>query len=127
MNVAPSRLFLYGTLMPGHRAWPMLAPHARDARPAHAPGVLYDTGRGYPGACFDEVLRAGTSLVHGVVVTLDDAASATVLARLDRYEGPAYRRVVVRLDDGDVAHAYDWIGPRRDLRVLDDGRWPKPG
>src|SRR4051794_28689689 len=45
-------LFVYGTLMPGHLRWSMLAPHATDQRPATVPGTLYDTGNGWPAAVF---------------------------------------------------------------------------
>ena len=48
------RLFVYGTLAPGHEAWPVLEPWVvgAPASPTRSPGCLYDTGRGYPAATF---------------------------------------------------------------------------
>ena len=44
----PTSVFVYGTLMPGHLRWEVLAPHAAEHRPASVDGVLWDTGRGWP-------------------------------------------------------------------------------
>ena len=45
----PDRVFVYGTLMPGRRAWPLIAPLVTGApEDAWLPGRVHDTGRGYP-------------------------------------------------------------------------------
>src|SRR6185295_7476071 len=50
-----AHLFVYGTLRPGDVRWPLLAPYvADDGVPDSVDGRVYDTGRGYPAAVFDE-------------------------------------------------------------------------
>ena len=50
-----SHLFVYGTLQPGDVRWPFLAPYVADEGvPDTVCGRVYDTGRGYPAARFDE-------------------------------------------------------------------------
>ncbi len=118
--------------MPGHGAWALVERAVVGVTPARADGRLYDTGLGYPAACFapatstDGDNTTDAARVHGVVVVLDPAHASTTLRRLDRYEGPGYRRIALTLDDGTRAHAYDWIGPLRDLVAIESGQWPKP-
>lgn len=80
-------MFVYGTLRPGGRAWPMIGPLVIGAPVgASLPGRVYDTGFGYP------ALRlGGPGRAHGTLLTLRDPVAAMPL--LDDYEGPAYRRV----------------------------------
>jgi gamma-glutamylcyclotransferase (GGCT)/AIG2-like uncharacterized protein YtfP len=96
----PARLFVYGTLQPGQRAWHLLEPLVDEAVRASTAGRLFDTGLGFP------ALLPGDELVPGHVVTLRDPASA--LARLDRYEGPGYvrRRIAVQ---GRPCWTYVWM------------------
>jgi gamma-glutamylcyclotransferase (GGCT)/AIG2-like uncharacterized protein YtfP len=91
----------------------MLRPLVQNAEPAVVAGALYDTGRGYPAACFDE-----PGEIPGWILVLDPARSAAAIEMLDRLEGPEYQRVRVRTRDGRPADAYTWIGPRRDLVPL---------
>ena len=116
----PSRLFVYGTLMPGHVLWPDLAPYARAHEPATAPGRLWDTGLGFPCIRFD----ADGPPVPGVLVDLHPDQVDAVLRMLDRIEdeGRLYRRVVVTTSAGP-AFAYEWLGPTEGLASLADG-WP---
>jgi len=86
----PARVFVYGTLQPGARAWWRLAPAARRTWPATTPGRVHDTGRGYPALVRDPAAVAPGVLAVGHVVELDDPAAA--LPALDAYEGPDYRR-----------------------------------
>ena len=79
------------------------------------PGRLYDTGRGYPGAVFDD----GPGLVHGWCCTLVDPP----LDDLDAFEGDEYARLEVRCVDGTDALTYHWIAPIAGLTPLSDGRW----
>ena len=113
----PSRVFVYGSLMPGQRAWPLAREHADPhvlPRPAFLPaGSVADTGHGYPALSLD-----GGTGVPGYVVELADPVTA--LPALDGYEGPEYERIRVVLDDGAVCWAWLWTAAR-------DGHVPLPG
>jgi gamma-glutamylcyclotransferase (GGCT)/AIG2-like uncharacterized protein YtfP len=110
--------------MPGQGAWELVAASAiGDPEPASAPGTLHDTGRGYPAACFD---AGAPTRIQGVVVRLAGSHSHATLRRLDRFEGPEYRRITVATTAGS-ADAYDWIGPRNALVTIESGVWPKLG
>jgi gamma-glutamylcyclotransferase (GGCT)/AIG2-like uncharacterized protein YtfP len=83
----PDRVFVYGTLMPGRRAWGLIAPHVvGEPEPAWLAGRVHDTGRGYPA-----LRQGGPGWAHGAVLRLADPAAS--LPALDEYEGPDYRRV----------------------------------
>jgi len=107
----PAVVFVYGTLQPGQRAWPMLAGHAVESRRATVPGRVCDTGRGYPA-----LLPGGTARAAGWLVAVRDPAA--LLPRLDRYEGREYRRLRVAADDGTACWTYRWAGPEAALTVL---------
>jgi gamma-glutamylcyclotransferase (GGCT)/AIG2-like uncharacterized protein YtfP len=85
------KLFVYGTLKPrsGER-------RARTHGAVRLRGRLWDLGA-YPGAILDPT---ASGFVHGEVI--DGGDDAELLARLDAYEGPEYRRdrVSVQTDDG---------------------------
>jgi gamma-glutamylcyclotransferase (GGCT)/AIG2-like uncharacterized protein YtfP len=116
-----TRLFVYGTLAPGHSAWSVLEPWVV-GRPAAdaAIGCLYDTGRGYPGATFG---ADGPRLVYGTVVELDPARVDAALAALDRYEGNEYGRIVIRTEQGAEVATYAWIAPLNGCQAVAGGRW----
>ena len=102
----PPAVFVYGTLQPGHRAWPLLAEHAvGPPRRATVAGQVCDTGLGYPA-----LLPDGSARAPGWVVTVRDPVSA--LDHLDRYEGSEYRRIrVAAAPDGGPRTAcwtYAW-------------------
>jgi gamma-glutamylcyclotransferase (GGCT)/AIG2-like uncharacterized protein YtfP len=123
------RLFVYGTLMPGRDAWPVLEPWVVGApEPDAVIGCLYDTGRGYPAATFgpglDEDGSAGETVVHGAVVTLDPTRSPDALTAIDRYEGSEYCRISVRTEAGVEAATYAWIAPLAGCRPVPGGRFP---
>lgn len=105
----PSRVFVYGTLMPGEPLWPALAPFAVAWEEVSAAGRVWDTGNGYPGVFFD-----GAGAVPGVPVALLDGIEE---------EGTLYRRVQVATTGGP-AWAYEWLGPTAGLSPLPDG-WPR--
>lgn len=113
----PSRVFVYGSLMPGQRAWWRIAGHAapgRAPRPATLPDAsVADTGQGYP------ALTLGGDGVTGFVVELADPVAA--LRTLDRYEGPQYRRIRVVPDGGAVCWAWLWTAGRAGHRPLPRG------
>lgn len=81
-------LFVYGTLMPGQPRWDLLRRYAADPGwAAHVPGLLFDTGQGYPAARFDpETSGPGGDMVAGYCVPLLQASSSIALGELDRYE-----------------------------------------
>jgi gamma-glutamylcyclotransferase (GGCT)/AIG2-like uncharacterized protein YtfP len=116
----PAALFVYGTLQPGHRAWPLLAGHAA-RRPVRAtvPGRVCDTGRGYPALLPDRAKRA-----LGWLVTVRD--TAVLLARLDRYEGAEYRRIrlaaMTAAARGTACWTYVWTAEASGLTPV-DGAW----
>lgn len=110
-------LFVYGTLMPGHLRWRMLAAHALDQRPATVPGTLYDTGQGWPAAVFG---RTPTQTrVPGWVVWFSADDLAGLLPGLDEMEGigpvpdaavDPYVRIRVPIDS--VTEAWGWHATR---------------
>jgi gamma-glutamylcyclotransferase (GGCT)/AIG2-like uncharacterized protein YtfP len=117
-----TRLFVYGTLMPDGGAWEVLAPWTvGDAVIDAVPGVLYDTGRGYPAATF---AADAAALVHGVVVRLDPGRATAALAALDRYEAEEYERVTVCTRAGVEVTTYAWVAPLDRCRAVSGGRWP---
>jgi gamma-glutamylcyclotransferase (GGCT)/AIG2-like uncharacterized protein YtfP len=116
-----SALFVYGTLMPGHLRWNLLEARAHRHGPARVPGLLYDTGNGWPAADLSAALgghHAEGGLVPGWLVELDSIGLGSLLAELDAMEGigsppdPAtdpYLRVRVTVDSangGREAWAY---------------------
>ena len=112
----PSRVFVYGLLMPGQESWHRLEPYATGTpRPATLPGTVWDTGLGYPAL----TLHDGPG-VPGHVVELRDPVGA--FPSLDDYEGPEYRRIRVALPDGTVCWTYLWAEPSVPLIPLAN-RW----
>ncbi|BBF99533.1 MULTISPECIES: gamma-glutamylcyclotransferase family protein [Pseudonocardia] len=113
----PSRIFVYGSLMPGQHAWPLARGHADPLvlpRPAFlSVGGVADTGHGYPALSLD-----GTTGVPGYLVELADPVRS--LPALDDHEGPEYRRIRVVLEDGAVCWVWLWTASR-------DGHVPLPG
>lgn len=96
---APTRVFVYGTLLagePNHRvlAGARLVANAR-TEPAFE---LRDLGA-FPG-----LVRGGAHAVAGEVYEVDEAT----LAALDRLEGHprSYRRTRIALDDGSLVETY---------------------
>ena len=119
-------LFVYGTLMPGHLRWPMLAADAIDQRPATVPGTLYDTGRGWPAAVFG--LTATGRTVPGWVVWFPVRSLGALLPALDEMEGigpipdrstDPYVRIRVPVDSVTEAWAYHATHTRSSWRAID--------
>jgi gamma-glutamylcyclotransferase (GGCT)/AIG2-like uncharacterized protein YtfP len=112
----PSRVFVYGLLMPGQPSWPLMAPHdTGEPRAAVLPGSVSDTGLGFPALTRDGAVGE----VPGYVVELADPLDA--LPGLDEYEGPEYRRVRVVLGDGTVCWTYLWVETSVPLTPLPHG------
>ncbi|MCU1625720.1 MAG: hypothetical protein JWP64_669 [Pseudonocardia sp.] len=114
----PARLFVYGSLQPGGRAWGRLAPAlAGEPHRATLPGTLLDTGFGYPA-----MLREPGPGVPGWMIPVRDPAA--LLPELDAYEGPQYVRVrVVMPETGEVCWAYVWTAGVAGFRPVSGG-WP---
>lgn len=121
-NHPATLLFVYGTLMPGERRWPMLAPYAASWRTATARGRLWDTGNGYPAATFD----VDASEIPGAVVVLAPDTSDEAIRLFDEIEaeGLLFRRVEITTSRGD-ALTYEWLGPTNGLASLDAGWKPQ--
>ncbi|MCP5028956.1 MAG: hypothetical protein GY929_22000 [Actinomycetia bacterium] len=116
-----SRVFVYGTLLPGGTRWPLIGPHVHTIAAARVNGVLYDTGNGYPGARF-EVSRGW---IHGSVLHLHPPTLLEALALLDEIEGvdvDLFERVVVHPDGQPPAWSYSYLEPVTGLAVLGGGR-----
>jgi gamma-glutamylcyclotransferase (GGCT)/AIG2-like uncharacterized protein YtfP len=118
----PAAVFVYGTLQPGEPAWPLVAGHAAGRpRRATVAGRVCDTGRGYPA-----LLPDGAATAPGWLVPVRDPA--TLLARLDGYEGAEYRRIrVAAAEHGDTVGTacwtYAWAAAEDGLTALPRG-WP---
>ncbi len=114
------RVFVYGTLMPGQPRWRYLSPYAISWQPATTPGRLWDTGRGYPAARFED----SEERIPGVLVTLGAEMTGPAVRLLDEIEGEGtlYRRIEIATSGGP-ALSYEWLGPTDDLDPLPAG-WP---
>ena len=124
LGVTPSRVFVYGTLLPGEERWPLLEPFALGWEAASVRGALFDTGYGYPAL----VLAEGegdenVAEVPGVVVELEPERLAAAVRLLDRIEGDGhlFRRVEVQTRVGP-AFTYEWLGGTDGMPRID--RWP---
>jgi gamma-glutamylcyclotransferase (GGCT)/AIG2-like uncharacterized protein YtfP len=111
----PAALFVYGTLQPGHRAWPLVADHvAGPPRRATVAGQVCDTGHGYPA-----LLADGDGRAPGWLIPVRDTPA--LLRRIDRYEGPEYRRIRLTTSDGTACWGYAWASGTSGLTQLPDG------
>jgi gamma-glutamylcyclotransferase (GGCT)/AIG2-like uncharacterized protein YtfP len=118
-------LFVYGTLQPGDVRWPILAPYVRGEGVAdHVAGRIYDTGRGYPAAVFDE---PGTIVGRTYRLRPDRLDEALAVLDEEEFSVPGgYRRIVVTTAAGRRAWAYEY-GQGLDLTPITNGSWPQRG
>lgn len=115
-----SRLFVYGTLMPGDLRWPHLRPFATSGQGAETAGRIYDTGWGYPAADF-----GGSGVIVGWLAELDPLRLDEALDVLDDIEGTVtgdYHRVEISVD-GRPAWGYAFGGDVARLTPIPTGRW----
>ena len=114
-----SKLFVYGTLMPGRLRWPILAPFANGHRPTTVSGQLYDSGNGWPVAVFGV-----DGEVPGVLVELDPELVDVALPVLDDVEDTAtdtLQRIEVTTLDGVRTWAYHFAHSAEGFEPIE--RW----
>jgi gamma-glutamylcyclotransferase (GGCT)/AIG2-like uncharacterized protein YtfP len=114
-------LFVYGTLRPGEVRWAFLEPFVDgEGDDDTASGALYDSGRGYPAARFDQ-----PGLIHGRRYRLRAESMAEALGSLDEVEAAVellFRRVAVRTTTGIEAWAYEYCDAT-ELPQIIHGDW----
>jgi gamma-glutamylcyclotransferase (GGCT)/AIG2-like uncharacterized protein YtfP len=112
--VVVSRLFVYGTLLPGHAARSMIADHVHDVASATTTGKLFVLPQGFPVLVDD-----GAAPVQGEVLMLSNLGSA--LSLTDEYEGELFQRITktVVMSSGQQVSA--WCYVPRDLSVIAEG------
>lgn len=130
-------VFVYGTLKPGGRYWPLFCEgKVRAVVPAKIRGELYDLHVGYPGMRLTD-----TGWVHGVVLTFERARDFYEVDELEGYdpdraeEANEYvrRRVPCFSPEGepwDEIWAYEVTeSTLRELggTRIPDGNWPVDG
>ena len=100
-----AHLFVYGTLQPGDVRWHFLEPFVVDEGWADsAPGQVFDTGLGYPGAQFEST---SNSAVIGRAYALLESSIDQCLKVLDAEEGTVggdYRRIAITT----LARRWSW-------------------
>lgn len=103
------RLFVYGTLQPGHVNAPLLEAIGGDWQAGSVTGLLSHDGwgatQGYPAL----ILAEHGTQVPGYIFSSEQLAEHW--ADLDAFEGDDYRRVAatVRLDDQSEVEAYIYV------------------
>jgi gamma-glutamylcyclotransferase (GGCT)/AIG2-like uncharacterized protein YtfP len=114
---APTRVFVYGTLLAGESNHRLLARARLVAAARTKPGFeLRDLGP------FPALVRGGAHAVTGEVYEVDEPT----LAALDRLEGHPrfYRRARIALEDGAVVETYLLAPEQVEGRpVIDSGSW----
>tara|TARA_B110000967_G_scaffold190325_1_gene214913 strand:- start:1094 stop:1510 length:417 start_codon:yes stop_codon:yes gene_type:complete len=118
-----AHLFVYGTLQPGDVRWHFLEPFVVDEGWADsAPGQVFDTGLGYPGAQFEST---SNSAVIGRAYALLESSIDQCLKVLDAEEGTVggdYRRIAITTTNGVRAWAYQY-GGGLELTPIVSGNW----
>ena len=114
-------LFVYGTLRQGDVRWQFLEPFvANSGAPDSAAGALYDTGRRYPAARFDE---SGTIIGHRYQLLADRTDEA--LAVMDQVESAVeglFHRITIVTAAGFESWAYQY-GDGLVLQRITSGDW----
>lgn len=106
-----TKLFVYGSLKPGHSRWPILEAHVEPGAPVVddvVEGRLWGTPWGWP------ALTAGSQTVRGVVVELRNDRVHAALDELDAVEGVGiglFERVEAVTSSGVSCWVYVWPNP----------------
>lgn len=114
------RLFVYGTLKPGHSRWPILESHLDPGAPVvndAVDGRLWSTPWGWP------ALTEGSETVRGVLVELRSDRADEALAELDAVEGTGaglFERVEVVTHAGVTCWVYVWPNPTDGFEPVDE-------
>lgn len=116
-------LFVYGTLMRGEPAYPLVAAYVLAVAPARLAGVnLYSLGA-YPLAV------AGRGHITGELFWLRPDQYDEALRHLDAYEGPQYTREICQAQDlthNIAVAAWAYLGqqpPQSPHPQITDGDW----
>jgi gamma-glutamylcyclotransferase (GGCT)/AIG2-like uncharacterized protein YtfP len=102
---AENLLFVYGSTMPGQPGYTVVDRYVNSTRRDSAEGLLFDSGRGYPLAKFDQ---GGT--IRGYLLELDEETQEDARKALTQYEGGLFHPVEIRTESGATATAYEWLG-----------------
>jgi gamma-glutamylcyclotransferase (GGCT)/AIG2-like uncharacterized protein YtfP len=121
MNVAPSGVFVYGSLKRGESN-ELLMRHASSRVEASASGTLYNRRNGFPGMTLE-----GNDTIHGEYVTFSDMAQA--LPRLDKLESydplaaqhHHYQRVTIQVHCADGQDQQAWAYVMSPQKVTQQG------
>jgi len=105
----PPRLFVYGTLAPGHSNAHVLADLAGTWQPAQVRGTVHSVTWGPAAGYLGLVLDAAGGVVQGQVFTSDDLPAHW--SRLDAFEGEGYARVptLAIVADGASVEAFVYV------------------
>jgi gamma-glutamylcyclotransferase (GGCT)/AIG2-like uncharacterized protein YtfP len=131
------KLFVYGTLMPGQRAYALCEAEVCSVSPAIAKGQLYHLPLAYPA-----FVPGRKGLVHGVVLSF---VNSDILARLDEYEQhdpklfadffprqniaeSSYSRTIIQTTQGD---AWSYTMTQNQIHhlqgaLIPSGQWMSP-
>lgn len=125
-------LFVYGTLREDGPAFGRIDELVDVLGPATATGTLFDTGRGWPAASFEDGSAgdgSATGTIRGhLVVARGPDAGISLFARADRYEGTPhlFARTTVLVDGpfGSCwAASYAWPDGSPPGRRISTGEW----
>ena len=108
---ATTRLFVYGTLMPGHGNYSRIEHLVRSSQPASTEGVLIDLGA-FP------AMIPGHGQVNGILLELDEEA-LTITDCIEGYDPDAdhnlyiRKKAMIRLEDVEEVSAwvYEFANP----------------
>jgi gamma-glutamylcyclotransferase (GGCT)/AIG2-like uncharacterized protein YtfP len=112
------RMFVYGTLRRGERAWCQVEPYATATETARCRGTMVAFAAGYPGLQLE-----GATAITGELITLVNVPAA--LAWLDEYEGDEFTRREIEVETA-AGPVRAWVYAIEDRAVIAAGT-PVPG
>lgn len=117
-RAGPLDVFVYGTLMPGHRRFALIESYVESTHRAEVKGSLYDSGLGYPA-----MAPGGDGVVHGWVIRIAPQHNDRALAEFDVIESSQFQRIEVETVRGRPVVSYRWRGSVDGLVHIAGGRW----